>query len=84
MFYVGFASASLPFVEWLRGELFNLLRVKGHITKVQRKSMQYQLKYAKAEGFQVLQKMYRPKNAIYLKRKYLKIKNMLDIVGQRI
>lgn len=84
MFYLGFASASVMFIDWLRDELTNLLGVKGHITKVKRKSMQYQLKYAKYEGLKVLRKMYNIKNAIYLKRKYLKIQKMLGIVGQKL
>src|SRR3989344_5777174 len=37
MFYVGFVSASITFVEWLRSVIFRRLKVRGHITTATRK-----------------------------------------------
>ena len=83
MFYLGFASASKVFTDWLRRKIREFVGISGHITKDGRGST-YQLKYAKGESFQVLKKMYYSKRCVFLPRKYLKIKKMLDIVGKSL
>lgn len=80
MFYVVFISASKKHIDWVRGELQNRLKVRGHITKSAKNSC-YQLKYGKKEGLIIIKKMYK-KNSVSLKRKRLKIKKALSILGQ--
>src|SRR3989344_6346273 len=53
MFYTVFASASHKHIDWIRRELFNRLKVKGHIARDSKKST-YQLRYAKNESFKIL------------------------------
>ncbi len=84
MYYLCFASASKLFVEWLQNEIYNRLGTKGHITTAGRFGTCYNLKYAKRDSLKILRKMYNAKNPMYLKRKYLKIKKMLAIVGESI
>ena len=84
MYYIGFVSASLAFVTWLRNEIFSSVGVKGHVTTAKGKNTYYQLKYAKADSIKIIRKMYYQKNVMHLSRKYLKIKKMLDIVGERL
>ncbi|MBP9856225.1 MAG: LAGLIDADG family homing endonuclease [Candidatus Pacebacteria bacterium] len=79
MFYLGFASASLNFINWIRSELAKRLEVKGHITKSKGKSC-YQLKYAKKESTLVLKTMYHKKGAISLRRKKLKVDKIFAMV----
>ncbi len=83
MFYLGFASASKVFTDWLRLKIKEFVGTSGHITKDGRGST-YQLKYAKGESLQVLKKMYYSKQCVFLPRKYLKIKKMLAIVGESL
>jgi hypothetical protein len=84
MFYVCFASASPDFLRWLQKMLHTHLDVIGHITSADGHSTK-QLKYAKREGLEVLRRMYHdaPKHA-FLKRKHLKITQMLAIVGEQL
>ena len=83
MFYTEFMSASKKHIDWLRVTLFNILGVRGHITKDKR-SITYQLKYAKKESLKILRKMYYAKDIVCLSRKYLKIQNALSIIEKRI
>lgn len=76
MFYVSFASGSLSFLEWLRKNIKKLATIKGHI-RVSRNN--WQLCYAKAESKILFKKMYYSKNLPFLKRKYIKLKNFIDI-----
>jgi len=83
MFYLGFASASLAHLQWLRLMIASLLPVRGHITH-NKEGTYHQLKYAKREGIQVIRKMYESPNALCLERKRLKIEQMLSIVGEHL
>lgn len=84
MFYVCFASASPTFIEWLRSRIHESAHVQGHVTHAKGHSTG-QLKYAKQDGLKLLRRMYDdPKNSIYLSRKYLRIQQMLSIVGERL
>ena len=84
MYYVCFASASPVFIEWLRIQIETSLLVKGHVTHSKGKNTG-QLKYAKQDGLKLLRRMYAgPKASIHLSRKYLKIQQMLSIVGERL
>ncbi len=84
MFYLGIASASKAFVNWLQNEIYKSLGVKGHITSSKRMGTCYQLKYAKADSLKIFKKMYHSKDCVCLSRKYLKIQKMLAIVGESL
>lgn len=83
MFYTAFASASPEHLDWLRGEIFDLLKIRGHITKDSGKAVR-QLKYAKRESLILLREIYQSKNSVCLRRKYLKIKKALSIIGEEL
>ncbi len=83
MFYLGFVSASHAFILWVQNQLQFHLHVKWHITK-DGKGSTYQLKYAKVEGLAILKRMYYSNKVVCLQRKYLKIKKMLAIVGNKL
>jgi len=76
MFYVSFNSGSLHHLEWLRSKLKELLKINGHIKPGTRS---WQLNYAKKESKAIIPKMYYRKDLPHLKRKYKKIKSILDI-----
>lgn len=80
MFYLGFASASKVFTDWLRLKIETAVGSRGHITKDGNGST-FQLKYGKTESLKIFRKMYYSKHCVYLTRKYLKIQKMLAIVG---
>lgn len=76
MYYVTFISASGEHIKWLREKTSKLLKVNGCTTK--HKNI-YSLRFAKKESLKVIKKMYFKLNStIYLKRKYLKVKNALE------
>jgi len=83
MFYLGFASASKIFTDWLRFKIKEFVGSLGHITKDSR-GFTFQLKYAKHEGLAVLKRMYYSKKVVCLSRKYLKVQKMLAIVGKSL
>lgn len=80
MFYTTFLSASKKHIDWLRSEIYDRLKIRGHITKSQFDST-YCLKYAKAESMRLLPKLYKNRT-MRLTRKYLKIKKALGILGK--
>ena len=84
MYYVGFASASIDYIEWLRSELNTRLGVRGHVTFGGAQSACYHLKYAKKEGLLILRSMYCSKKVICLSRKRLKNEKILAIVGKSL
>jgi hypothetical protein len=79
MFYTTFLSASSKHIDWLQQELFERLKIKGHITRAKRNSI-FCLKYAKGESMKLLPKIYRNRKVL-LSRKYLKIRQALGIIG---
>jgi len=81
MFYTGFTSASSDFISWLRREIFNQLKIVGHVTKAKKLNYYYQLKYAKKDSLLILTKMYHSSKVVYLRRKRLKIDRALSIIG---
>ena len=81
MFYTEFISASKGHILWLQKSLKKILGIKGHITKSD-KQVCYQLKYAKSESLILLPKIYHEGANIFLKRKHLKIKRALGIIGR--
>ncbi len=76
MFYIAFNSGSLLHLKWLRDKLKKHLGVNGHVTKGNRA---WRLCYAKNESRILFEKMYYKKNLPCLKRKYKKLKMILDI-----
>ena len=83
MFYTVFISASKRHIDWIRNELFELLKIKGHIARDSKKST-YQLKYAKAESLKLLPKIYYNSGIVCLSRKRLKIEKALKIEGKKL
>ncbi len=83
MFYTEFVSASKKHIDWLRGIIFSLLKIRGHITKSKNNSA-YQLKYAKADSLKLLPEIYYSKDIICLSRKRLKIERVLAIIGKKL
>jgi len=81
LWYLGFCSASLEFLSWIRSELRIRLRIEGHITMSKRSSCM-QLKYAKTEAAILVKYLYCNKKSLYLSRKRLKIKKILAIVDE--
>lgn len=84
MFYLGFASASKAFIDWLQTKIEKVVGSLGHITKDNRRGSTLQLKYAKAESLKIIKKMYPKPNVMCLSRKRLKIEKMLAIVGKSL
>ena len=82
MFYTVFISASRRHIDWLQKQIYIFLKIKGHFTKGRNKSC-YQLKYAKKDSLKLLPKMYYSRDVICLRRKRLKIKKALDIMGKQ-
>lgn len=80
MFYLTVASASPKFLIWIRSELHNRLGVRGHITRDKQGTTQ-QLKYAKAEAFKIIKKMYYSSRVPSLARKRIKIHKALKQAG---
>lgn len=80
MFYVSFASGSKTFVEWLQSMIAEQLGIKGHIAVTKSRGY-YQLRYAKAEGLILINKMYENKDNIHLSRKRLKIDKILSTMS---
>lgn len=81
MFYVEFISASKKHIDWIRKENFKRLNIKGHITKSGNHST-YQLKYAKKESIEIINKMYYKKDLACLSRKKLKIMKILGSIAK--
>jgi hypothetical protein len=82
MFYIGFASASVKFIYWLRGRLDEQLKIKGHVTHMGIGKSCLQLKYAKKEALVIKKFMYYKGYRLHLPRKLLKIERSLYIVGK--
>lgn len=83
MFYTEFISASKKYIHWLRQKNKQFFNINGHIIKTSKRSIYY-LKYAKRESLILLKSIYDKKSIFYLKRKYLKIKKALSIIGVEI
>lgn len=79
MFYIGFASGSREFLEWIQEEIQKRIKVLGHITSTKRGSGCYQLKYAKREAMEIIKQMYYSSDVICLSRKRIKIEKTLKI-----
>ncbi len=79
-FYISFISASPPFLDWLRGEIDARISIRGFINGYRNKSY-VQLKYSKKEAIVLSQNMYYRTGVPCLRRKYLKIKKSLSIIG---
>lgn len=77
MFYIGFCSGSVNFVDWLREKISSFVGIKGHITKVKKGNFCYQLKYSKYEAVKLVRLMYKSRKVIKLNRKYLKVMKVL-------
>ena len=72
MFYISFASSAPIFIHWLKQQIFSLAGIRGHITRVYKKHVQFQLRYSKREAIKLAKKMY-TSDCVYLRRKKLKI-----------
>jgi hypothetical protein len=82
MFYTEFISASQDHIDWIRGEIYRRVGVKGHIT-TNLNNICKQLKYAKADSLKILRKMYHSRKVVSLSRKRLKINKILAMIGEK-
>lgn len=80
MFYVSFASAGEIFINWFKMMITEQLNIKGHLSTSGLRDL-WQLRYAKAEGRTLIDKMYENKGSIYLSRKRLKIDGILSTMS---
>lgn len=76
MFYVEFVSASQSHILWLREKIETKIGVLGHLYKGANRSI-YQLKYAKKEALEIIEKMYYTPRVVHLSRKKVKIQKAL-------
>ncbi len=81
MFYIEFISASKKHIDWIRTEIYKRLKIKGHITKST--NVCYQLKYAKKEAIEIINKMYYNRKVVCLSRKRIKIEKALFVEKQQ-
>lgn len=79
MFYLEFSSGSRIFVDWLRRQINKKLIARGHVTVTKKKNPNYQLKYAKKEALEIINRMYYNRHVVCLSRKWEKIKKTLEI-----
>jgi len=79
-FYISFTSASPKFFEWLRNVLNEKFGVHGYVGR-NRNNSYVQLKYSKREAIVLSRNMYYRTGAPCLRRKYLKIKRSLQMIG---
>ncbi|OHA48686.1 MAG: hypothetical protein A2806_01000 [Candidatus Terrybacteria bacterium RIFCSPHIGHO2_01_FULL_48_17] len=80
MFYIAFASASLPYLEWLRALTKRLIGIKGRIIPM---SGVWGLRFAKQESLQLIRVMYYTGEVPHLLRKRRKIERILTTNGVR-
>jgi intein-encoded DNA endonuclease-like protein len=83
MFYVEFVSASEKHIVWLREQIHTRVGVKGHITGGKKNGSIFQLKYAKREALEIIDKMYYTPRVTCLSRKKLKIQKALKIESKQ-
>lgn len=76
MFYIYLYSGSSHFLEWIRDVLKRLLNIRGAFSH---EEAVWKLKYAKSESKLLFSKMYYKENLPYLKRKYIKLRSLLNI-----
>lgn len=80
MFYISFASSSPIFIHWLKQTISRLGTISGHITRLYKRHVQYQLRYSKHEAVKLVEKMYTGEH-ISLARKKLKIDQSLAMIS---
>jgi hypothetical protein len=78
-FYVSFASASPPFLYWLRESIQKAAGIRGHFDRPKSKSY-LNLKYSKREALILIEKMYYQTHLPHLRRKRLKILRSLQVI----
>lgn len=83
LFYLVFMSASPSHIEWLRLSINRLTGCSGHISKSCNSSV-FQLRYSKKEAVIILNRMYYQPGLASLKRKRLKVKDALGIIGENL
>ena len=76
MFYLQFASASSPFLIWLRNTIKRLAKIDGKINNMKKAR---QLRYAKNGTIAVFNKMFYDKNVSCLRRKFIKAQKIFEI-----
>lgn len=74
-FYTGLTSASMRFLEWMKGKIKTILGVEGKITKSGRSA--FQLMFAKKNSIILWPKLYYSNDIMYLSRKKSKIDTIL-------
>lgn len=82
MFYLNFSSGSPNFLLWLQEELKTKLGISGHISRTKRVPDFGHLRFAKADAFKIIKKMYYNPTVICLTRKRKKIEKTLKVDKQ--
>lgn len=80
-FYIGFVSASLDFLKWLKERVFVLYEIKGTIQKGGKSA--YQLMFAKKSSIRLAEKLYYAKTLTFLSRKKQKIDIAMSVISQQ-
>lgn len=81
MFYVSIASASKVFIDWIRSEIEDMVGIRGHFSAPSPTGTTWQLKYAKTEAKLLIRKMYEKVDCVALRRKKLKIQEILGTIA---
>jgi len=81
MFYVSIASASKVFIDWIRSEIEDVVGIRGHLSAPSPTGTTWQLKYAKTEARLLIGKMYERVDCVALRRKKLKIQEILGTIA---
>ena len=81
MFYSTFASASKPFIEWLRLKIGKLVKVEGKIHSGGNKVLQ--LRFAKEGTRALFNRMFYSDNVPHLQRKFAKAREIFKIDDAR-
>ena len=80
MLYIGFSSASLVFIQWLKTKIFEQFNIVGNIKG---KGSVLQLMYAKNNSKVLAQKMYYSNSITCLSRKRCKLDLALGIISKQ-
>jgi hypothetical protein len=75
VYKIAFASASLEFILWLKENLTRLYYTHGYVHKG---AGVYNLEYCKGDSRKLFNTMYQCSNALFLRRKYDKIKSAIN------
>lgn len=77
MFYIQFASASKPFLDWLQTTIYRLVGIAGKVKPM--RSRAFQLVFAKNNSIRLASRMYHSPRLPALRRKLAKVRGIIRI-----